>query len=143
MMSTAMSISASGMTASEGLLNAAASNIANQRSDGPVPTAKSATISAAANVSSTQSVYQPVDAVDISGASGSVSVTYRLTSPAYQLSYQPDSADAGRSWLVAMPNVDPVTQSVNEILSERLFQFNADSLRTASAMTQTAIDLSV
>lgn len=129
----AMTIAASGMKAAETSLFASASNIANMQSAGPIP--------ANAPVAQTPgSVYQPVAAFDSPLPEGGVSAKLIPTLPGYTLAYDPSAPFASLDGMVAMPNVDPAAEIVNQMTASFAYKANIATFKTAQSMVKTLLD---
>lgn len=126
------------MNASALRLEASASNVANARTDGPVP--QTPPNRPLPRSDDPRSVYQPVDVVQVSTGSGTAArMTERL--PAYELRYQPDAPFADASGMVAAPNVDYAREIAEQVASVAAFKANAKVFSTASEMARTVIDM--
>ena len=101
-MDAAMAIAASGMAAASTSLTASASNIANMQTVEPVP------------------------------ASGGVTTALSGALPNFSLAYDPSAPFANLQGMVATPNVDPVTEAVNQISASEAFRANLAVFETAS-----------
>ncbi|CAH2599203.1 Flagellar basal-body rod protein FlgC [Rhodovastum atsumiense] len=118
----AMMTAVSGLTAAARSLDVIASNVANARTTGRVPTAGAPQTTA----------YQPIDIVQIGNATGGVEVTYRPTVPATTVEYDPTSPHANASGLVAAPNVDPAAEVVNQYAVLAAYEANSAVMRAAN-----------
>jgi flagellar basal-body rod protein FlgC len=121
-------------------LEAAASNLANAQSDGVLPPSDGSTVDPKA-----PSVYAPrrIDQVSLSpSASKASGVSAQITAePDFFASYKPDATFADAQGMVASPNVDPVTETVQLITAEQSFRSNMSVYKTADAMTQMVLDI--
>lgn len=137
-MSPSLTIAASGMNASALRIEASASNVANARSNGPVP--QTPPDRPVPRSDDPRSVYQPVDVVQVSTGSGTAArMSERL--PAYELRYQPDAPFADARGMVAAPNVDYTREIAEQVASVAAFKANAKVFSTASEMARTVIDM--
>ena len=138
-MMSAISTATSGMLASVARLNAAASNIANAGTSGPLPETAAAPATEAA-----PRVYQPVDVVlkSVGGESGSTGVMarYRPRVPAYVREYDPSAPYASADGFVAAPNVDLAAEAVAVLEASLMFQANLAVLKRADEMAKSLID---
>jgi flagellar basal-body rod protein FlgC len=136
----AQSIAQSGMAAATLRLEAAASNLANAQSDGVLPPSDGSALDPKA-----QSVYAPrrIDQVSLSPSASKVSgVSAQITAePDFFASYKPGSTFADAQGMVAAPNVDPVTETVQLITVEQSFRSNMSVYKTADAMMQMVLDI--
>lgn len=123
---SAMSLSASGLRAERVRLNAASSNLANAhttRTEGGGP-------------------YRRLDPVLAESEDGGVEVReLREDQSGGQRVYLPDHPDADREGMVRLPNVDPIHEVVNLISAQRGFEANATAFETARTMAERALDL--
>lgn len=126
------------MNASALRLEASASNVANARTDGPVP--QTPPDRPLPRSDDPRSVYQPVDVVQVSTGSGTAArMTERL--PAYELRYRPDAPFADASGMVAAPNVDYAREIAEQVASVAAFKANAKVFSAASEMARAVIDM--
>jgi flagellar basal-body rod protein FlgC len=135
-MTDAMTIAASGMEAASLQLGAAASNIVNMNSSGPVPPDQ-----AVAQVSG--AVYQPLIASQTSTPGGGVRATLEASLPSYTLAYDPNAPFANLQGMVATPNTDLASEIAN--LNNAAISFRASlaafeaSSRMYKALLNTAL----
>jgi flagellar basal-body rod protein FlgC len=135
-MGAAMAIAASGMAAASASLMASASNIANMETTGAVPpTPPSQPVAQAAG-----SVYQPVSVTTTSQSSGGVQAVISNTLPSYTLAYDPSAPFANLQGMVAAPNVDPVSEVVNQISASAAFRANLAVFEAASKNFSTLLN---
>lgn len=133
-------IGLSGALAQTQRLSVTANNVANIRTTGAIPAADG-TVSAGQN-----QAYQPQTAaqVAVTGANGQGQGTRAvstLTNPSYVQEYQPDSPDANADGLVAAPNVDIATETVNQMSGLRAYQANLATIATADEMARSVLDM--
>lgn len=140
---TALSISASGLSAQRTRVTVAASNLANAEStrgpDGqpyhrrdPVLAAKSFE-GALADASA-----RPGDPAEATG----VEVTAIVEDPtAGRRVYLPGHPDADADGFVTFPNVNPVNETVNLLTASRGYEANATAVETLKGMAQRALDI--
>lgn len=121
-------------------LDAAASNLANAQSDGALPPTDGSVADPKA-----PSVYAPrrVDQISLSPTASKASgVSAEVKAePDYFASYKPDASFADAQGMVASPNVDPVTETVQMITAEQSFRSNMSVYKTADAMAQMVLDI--
>jgi flagellar basal body rod protein FlgC len=136
-MTDGMGIAASGMAAASLWFNAAASNIVNQNSSGPVP----ATPPDQAVVQNPGSVYQPLSVAESPVRGGGVAASLQASLPAYSLAYSPGAPYANMQGMVAMPNVDLPAQLVS--LNEAAMSFRASlaAYQASSGMYKALLNL--
>jgi flagellar basal-body rod protein FlgC len=127
-----ISIALSGMQAASVRLNASASNVANLRTNGRLPSA--------GGTSSAPAAYAPlrVDQVEVSG--GGTAANVSTASPSYTPSYDPTAPYADGNGMVAAPNVDLANEAVQQITAKYEFAASAAIMRAASDMTKTLLD---
>ena len=58
-----------------------------------------------------------------------------------KLVFNPKHPDANNEGYVAMPNIDPMTEMVNMVTTQRSFEANITALNASKAMATRAIDL--
>jgi flagellar basal-body rod protein FlgC len=144
-MFAAMSIARSGLLASVARLDAAAANIANGRTSGPLPATLPSQPLPEATEGAPQ-VYQAVEVVlrSVGGddAPSGVAATYRPRSPAYVRQYDPSAPYADRDGFVAAPNVDVAGEITDALAASVAFRANLAVLRTAGEMIKRLVDTS-
>jgi len=114
-------------------LTAAASNIANARSSGPLPSA--------ANAANYPPPYSPVEVVQSSVLGGGV-LARIVPSPAGPVAtYDPGAPYADSQGMVATPGVDLASEIVNLITAKRDFAANLAVMRTETAMYAALLDI--
>ncbi len=141
-MSTAISTAASGLMAASAMLGASASNVANARTRGAVPsTPPTQPVSSGAS-SGQPGVYQALTTVRtaLPGSQG-VATSFAPRLPSYGLEYEPDAPFANAQGMVAAPNVDPVTEAVDQIEARRSFEANLATMRAAGEMERSLLDV--
>jgi flagellar basal-body rod protein FlgC len=135
-MITAMSISISGLNASAARLRASASNVANARTTGALPTNP---------VPAAAVPYAPVDVVQKSigegGGVAGVSATYVPRTPAYITVYDPADPSADARGMVAAPNVDLAQEAVSQIEAAMSFRANLAALKLEAQTTRELLDV--
>jgi flagellar basal-body rod protein FlgC len=140
---TAISTALSGLQASVTRLNGAASNIANQRTRGPVPpTPPSQPVPAQASEDQPR-VYQAVETVQAAEKGGGVRAQHRPTAPSYLLEYEPESPYANAKGEVAAPATDPVRDMAEQLLALRTFQASLSTIQTQDQMDEAVLSLKV
>jgi flagellar basal-body rod protein FlgC len=128
----AISIAMSGMQAASVRLDAAASNVANMRTTGALPSANG-TSTGPAPYSALR-----VDTVEISG--GGTAANVSTASPPYTASYDPTASFADGNGMVAAPNVDIVNETMQQLTAKYQFAASAAVMRAASDMNKTILD---
>jgi flagellar basal-body rod protein FlgC len=131
-MSPISAIALSGMRAALQRFDAAANNIANVRSQGPLPSAAATGYPAA---------YTPVDVVQMSVPGGGV-VSRVINSPRGPVAYYDPSAPyADGNGMVAAPDIDIVAEFVDLIAAELDFAASLMVLRVESDMMASLFDI--
>jgi flagellar basal-body rod protein FlgC len=134
-MTSILSIATSGMAAAARRLEASARNVANARSDGPLPSAD-ATVKA-----QYPSAYSPprVDQVETDG--GGTIANVRRNSPSHARSYDPNAPYADSRGMVASPNVDLADEAVQQMVSQHTLVANAQVARVYARMMKSLLDI--
>ena len=132
-----MTIAASGMAAAMTSLTASASNVANAESAGPVQGFTPV------NAQSPASAYQPAVVIETSMAAGGVSATVTRSSPGTILSYDPTAPFANMQGMVAVPNVDYATETVNQLSASLAFRANVKVFQAANRNLDTLLNILV
>ena len=131
-MSPVSAIALSGMKAALQRFDAAANNIANVRSYGPLPSAAA---------TGYPPVYTPVDVVQMSVPGGGV-VSRVINSPRGPVAYYDPSAPyADANGMVAAPDIDLAVEFVDLITAELDFAANLMVLRVESDMMASLFDI--
>jgi flagellar basal-body rod protein FlgC len=131
-MSPVSAIALSGMKAALQRFDAAANNIANVRSHGPLPSAAATGYPPA---------YTPVDVVRMSVPGGGV-VSRVINSPRGPVAYHDPSAPyADANGMVAAPDIDLAAEFVDLITAELDFAANLMVLRVESDMMASLFDI--
>lgn len=131
-MSPVGAIALSGMKAALQRFDAAANNIANVRSHGPLPSTAA---------TGYPPPYAPVDVVQMSVPGGGV-VSRIINSPRGPIAYYDPSAPyADASGMIAAPDVDLATETINLITAELDFAANLMVLRAESDMLASLFDV--
>jgi flagellar basal-body rod protein FlgC len=129
---TAISSAMSGMLAAVARLNASAENTANARSDGALPDAAQP---------GSPAVYRAVDVVQTSVAGGGVATSVQARTPAYRTAYDPTATYADARGMVATPNIDEVSETVDRIEALNRFKANLATVKTADDLLKAVLDL--
>ena len=128
-------IALSGLTAQTRRLDASASNVANVRSTGAVPTTGGA-------ADGKPVAYQPLAVAQTDGNPGT-RASFTPITPAYLQEYAPDDAAANGDGMVAAPNVDLATERVNQMAANRAYGANIAVVRTQDQMLTSLLDSKV
>jgi flagellar basal-body rod protein FlgC len=134
-MSSVSAIALSGMNAALLRLNAAANNIANARSNGPLP--------GAAASGSFPPAFTPVDVVQVSQPGGGVAARLvpNLSGPVAV--YDPSAPYADSRGFIATPNVDLAEQMVQLLTARTDYSANLKVLRTEYEMLGALLNIRV
>ncbi len=127
--SSTSSISVSGMKAAATRLEAAASNIANVFSSGPLPDASGAT-----------TAYAPVTVKQSDVRGGGVSARIVNAADPYVPALDPASPDADAKGMVAAPNVDLAGELVNVLTARISYEASTKTMKVANDMMKTTLD---
>jgi flagellar basal-body rod protein FlgC len=139
-MFTSMSIATTGLQAASMRLEASASNVANARTNGPLP-ATPPNVSVGRPENGERQVYQPVEVVQSALAGGGVRAQFKDRLPAYTTLYDPTSPDADARGFLAAPNVDYAVEISQQMLAVITFEANIKTLKVASDMTKSVLDM--
>ncbi|MBR0906275.1 flagellar basal body rod protein FlgC [Bradyrhizobium liaoningense] len=143
------SIATSGLSAASLRVNVAASNIANVRTNGPLPSASGSDPAASAAGSSIGPAFPPayvplrVDQVaQSSGATaGGTVATVSAVSPSFTAQSDPSSPFANQDGLVAAPNVDLAGEFVQLATAKYSFIANAKVIQAYAETTESLLDI--
>lgn len=130
-----MTIALSGLVAAGTALSAAASNIVNANSDGPVP----ATPPTQPVPQTAGNVYQPIATTQSAVPGGGVVATLQASLPGYTLAYDPKSPFANLQGMIAVPDIDLASQFVNQVQAVNAFRANLAVYRVASGMARSLL----
>jgi len=144
-----LSIATSGLYAASLRANAAASNIANVRTTGPLPASSGSGTSGSSGSSSTSSAYPtayvPLRVDQVSQSSGSVpggtAATVSTVSPSYTAQSDPGAPFANQDGLVAAPNVDLADQFIQLATAKYSFIANAKVIQAYSETEKSLLDI--
>ncbi len=136
-MSSILSIAASGMAAAMQRLDVSAENVANEESDGPLPSAGAAA----------QAQYPPAyvaqQVTQVATAGGGTSAVVANVQPSSVTTYDPSAPYADSNGDVAAPNVDPANEAVQQLMASTSYAMNAKVMSVYSQMMQTLLDIQV
>jgi flagellar basal-body rod protein FlgC len=118
-MSSILSIAVSGMSAASRRLEVSARNVANARSDGPLPSADPA---ARAQY---PEAYRPLRVDQVATDGGGTVANVSRQSPAHVRSFDPNAPYADSRGMVASPNVDLADEAVQQMIATHTFAANA------------------
>jgi flagellar basal-body rod protein FlgC len=134
-MSSIMSIAASGLAAVMQRQLVSANNIANENSDGPLPSASAAVRSQYPAAYVAQQVNQ------VATPDGGTSATVSDAQPGTVMAYDPTVPYADQNGEVAAPNVDISNEVVQQAMSSYAFVANVDVMSAEQKMMQTLLDI--
>ncbi|MEP7209686.1 MAG: flagellar basal body rod C-terminal domain-containing protein [Alphaproteobacteria bacterium] len=134
-MSTVGAIALSGMNAATLRLDAAASNIANVRSNGPLPDA--------ANAATHAPAYKPLEVDQTPNASGGVSANVSPATRDAIAVYDPHAPYANADGLVATPDVDLAHEMVQLITARYAFAANVQVARTDDEIWASLLSITI
>ena len=141
-----LSIAASGMAAAVSQLNVSAQNIANSQSYGALGDAQTPSGSPSAPSGAAPKAYAPLQLVQFSlplDEGGGVQTTTTVSANPDHAVYDPSASYADSRGLVSAPNVDPVTEAVNQMQALTQFKANLDLFRAGEDMMASALKLVV
>lgn len=133
-MSIASAIAVSGLNVASLRLRVAASNIANARSDGPLP--------GTPNPENFPTAYSALRVNETDLAGGGTTATVSAVSPATVSSYDPTAAFADAKGMVARPNVDFANEFVQLLIARYTFAANAQVIRADAQMSAALLNIS-
>ncbi|MBK1837097.1 flagellar biosynthesis protein FlgG [Azospirillum sp. YIM B02556] len=128
-------IALSGLTAQTRRFDASASNVANVRSTGAVPTT-------GGTADGKPVAYQPLAVAQTDGNPGT-RASFTPITPAYLQEYAPDDDAANGDGMVAAPNVDLATERINQMAANRAYGANIAVVRTQDQMLTSLLDSKV
>ena len=134
-MSIASTIAVSGLNVASLRLQVAANNIANSRSDGPLPDA--------ANPEEFPNAYTPLRVNQIGLAGGGTTATITAGSPVTISSYDPTTPFTNDSGMVASPNVDLANEFVLLLIARYTSAANAEVIRADAQMSAALLNITV
>ena len=124
----------------------AASNVANVRTTGPLPTSSGSGSAGNSNTSSTYpAAYVPLRVDQVSQSSGSTpggtSATVSAISPSYTAQSDPSAPFANQDGLVAAPNVDLANEFVQLAAAKYSFIANAKVIQAYAETEKSLLDI--
>jgi flagellar basal-body rod protein FlgC len=134
-MSSIASIAASGMSAAVRRLEASARNVANARSDGPLPSAS------AAVRAEFPEAYKPLRVDQVETEGGGTRAVVRHDEPFHVRAYDPNAPYADSEGMVAQPNVDLANEAVQQLMARTSFAANALVVRAYGRMMKSLLDV--
>jgi flagellar basal-body rod protein FlgC len=114
-------------------LQVAASNIANARSDGPLP--------GAPNPGNFPPAYSALRVNQVDNLVGGTSATVTNISPPTVAAYDPDAPYADDRGMVASPNVDLANELVQTLIARISYAANAKVIRADAQMSAALFDM--
>jgi flagellar basal-body rod protein FlgC len=132
-MSIASTIAVSGLNVASLRLQVAASNIANARSNGPLP--------GTPNSENFPSAYSPLRVNQVDTFGSGTSATVIDVSPATVAAFDPSAPYADNRGMVASPNLDLANELVQALLSRFNYTANVQVIRADAQMSATLLDI--
>jgi flagellar basal-body rod protein FlgC len=132
-MSIASAIAISGLNAASLRLQVAASNIANSRSDGPLP--------GAPNPENVPPAYSALRINQTDVVRGGARATVVAASPATVQTYDSSASFADANGMVASPNVDLANEFAQLIIARYAFAANAQVIRADAQMSASLLNI--
>lgn len=132
-MGIASTTAISGLNAASLRLQVAANNIANSRSEGPLPDA--------ANAGNFPATYTPLRVNQTDVAGGGTSATVTVISPATVSTFDPTAPFANSSGMVASPNVDLASEFVQLLAARLSYAANAAVIRADAQMSASLLNI--
>ena len=126
--------------------NVAASNVANVRTTGPLPTSSGSGSAGSSNTSTAYpAAYVPLRVDQVSQSSGSTpggtSATVSAISPSYTAQSDPSAPFANEDGLVAAPNVDLANEFVQLAAAKYSFIANAKVIQAYAETEKSLLDI--
>ena len=126
------------MNAAMTRLEVSASNVANAATSGPVPATPASQPVPTVAVAGGPQVYQALEAVQTvvsgHGTHGGVAVRAEPRLPSYSEEYEPSAPYANAGGFVAVPNVDPLRETVEQVSAVHGFEASVAVFRASDAM---------
>lgn len=126
-MINSIGIALSGLNSASQHVNASASNIANALTSGSTDPSK-------------KQAYTPVDITNTAQKDGGVQSRITQRSPAFNLSYSPNSPFADSEGYINTPNVDIAQEIIQMKLASLSYKANAKVLATSEEQINTLLD---
>jgi len=124
--SSISAIAQSGIAAANSMLNVSASNIANIADTSPVGAV---------------GAYDPSQVEASPTPGGGVTTQAVTVKPAQLLAYDPASPMANAQGFVDMPEIDPVTEVINQLTAGTAFAYSLAALKVANEEQQQTLDM--
>jgi flagellar basal-body rod protein FlgC len=132
-MSVASTIAVSGLSVAGLRLQVAASNIANARSDGPLP--------GTPNPENFPPAYSALRVNQVDNLGGGTSGNVATVTPATVSTYDPGAPYADSRGMVASPNVDLANELVQVLIARFSYAANAQVIRADAQMSAALFDI--
>jgi flagellar basal-body rod protein FlgC len=132
-MGIASTIAVSGLNVASLRLQVAASNIANARSDGPLP--------GTPNPENFPPAYSPLRVNQVDSLLGGTSATVTHVSPSTVTAFDPYAAYADDRGIVAGPNVDLADELVQALTARFSYAANAKVIRADAQVSAALFDI--
>lgn len=130
----AMTTALTGVAASELRLSVSAANVANMNSAGATPAAQQAQTPNPA-----PQPYQPARVQQTAQPGGGVEA-HVTRNPGNILIYQPSSPYADAEGMIAIPDIDPAQEHVEQVAAKQAFEANIRIIKVADDMQRRLID---
>lgn len=139
---TALNVSSSGLSAQRTRINVASSNLANvettRGADGGPYKRREVVLSAVPF----HRAFEDIQRTDMHDQTHSVEVTSIVADEAEpRLVYNPDHPDARNDGYVAMPNINPISEMVDLLTTQRSYEANVSAMRASKSMALEALKL--
>lgn len=134
-MSIASVIAVSGLNAATLRLQVSASNVANAQSSGPLPDA--------ANAASYPAAYNALRVDQAAAADGGTRAAIATASPGTVPAFDPGAPYADAQGMIAAPNVDLLSELIQQMFARTDFAANAKVIRSDEQMTKSLLDIMV
>lgn len=132
-MSIASTIAVSGLAAASLRMQVSAGNVANARSDGPLP--------GSANAANYPAAYVPRRVIQSDTAGGGTRASVATVSPGYVSVFDPSAPYADGHGMVASPNVDLADEIVKQLLARYSFAANAQVMKADARMSASLLNI--
>jgi len=139
-----INIAASGMTAAMARLNVSAQNVANSQTYGALGATASTPAGSPPAAGVAPQAYAPLQLAQFSlplSQGGGVQTQTTASPNPYQTAYDPSASYANSQGLVAAPNVDPVTEALNQVESVDQFKASVNLFKIGEELDQTTLKL--
>jgi flagellar basal-body rod protein FlgC len=139
----AISIASSGLFAASARLTISASNVANSETKGAIPQTPGSRPVQPTTASDAPSAYQPQRVTQTALPAGGVTIQTNSLLPSNTAEHDPSAPYANEQGMVAAPNVDFVSERLEQILAQRAYAANLSVVRSAEKMQRSLFDITV